>query len=718
MGGPMKPMQAAPFAEPRAAARAVALNLAGAALLLLAVAGFTWWYTQAERTFHFWDSFGYQAIAHGFYDQVRREPGALGSAVWQSLGSDHNAVFAVAILPFFAVLGDNRMAYVLGLSVCYLFPFLLAVGGLAAALLPRRRVAAFWSGALAALLTPFTWVPSLRGLPDIGGEALALFAFLAYLRDVRLGKWWQAPLIGLLLALAMLFRRQFAYSATAFFLCAGLLAALAWLAARRRGEPRPGRQLAVQAARLALTGGCMLAALLVMGAPFVQRALTLDAFGLYASWFLSAFTIVEYQVLAYGILASGIALAALAHGARTRELDRATAGFALLFTAVALAQWTFYIRTTASPFTLHFTPFIALGLAAAFWLAWDRAGRSRSASRNRAARGLVAAASGIFLAANVVLGLTGLDFLKGSLVRPLFAANWPPVVREDYDELARLAKTLREINPDGRPVFVAASSATLNRVLLYNAERVLFGWDAPTALQNVPEVDSRDYYPLEALLRAEYVAVAEPFQHHLPVEEQGIMQSVVDLFAQNRDLARDFTRLPEAFTLRDGVVVSVYRRIRPTDLDAATRAFHFIRSRAGRQPGGQLDWLSLVPGWPAVVQGQPGGPHEVVIGPATGVAPGLPALMHAPVVASQVRASGRLAALGEGCPLPGLRLTATGPVGAALASTAVPSEALAASGGAFDAAVEAGQAQGLRLELAPAEGGAACRYQLSGLRVH
>jgi hypothetical protein len=363
--------------------------------------------------------------------------------------------------------------------------------------------------------------------------------------------------------------------------------------------------------------------------------------------------------------------------------------------------------------TLHFTPAIVLGLTAAFWMSWDRAARL-----GRPAKLLVAGVAGMILAANTILGLTGLDFLKGSPLRPLFAANWPPLVREDYDELARLARSLREINPDGRPVFVAASSTTLNRTMLYSAERALFGWDAPTMLQNVPEVDSRDYYPLEALLLADFVVVAEPFQHHLPVEEQGIMQSVVDLFAQNRDLARDFTRLPEAFTLRDGVVVSVYRRLRPTDLDTATRTFHFIRSRTGRQPGGQLDWLGLNPAWPALVQGRPGEPHDAVIGPGTGDSPGSPALMYAPILPAQARVSGSLAALDEGCALPGLRFTVTGADGAPLAATDAALGAL--PGGGFDVEVGADQAQGLRLELALADAAAAgspCRYQLSGLQV-
>ncbi len=164
--------------------------------------------------------------------------------------------------------------------------------------------------------------------------------------------------------------------------------------------------------------------------------------------------------------------------------------------------------------------------------------------------------------------------------------------------------------------------------------------------------------------------------------------------------------------------MSIYRRLRPTDLDTATRTFHFIRSRTGRQPGGQLDWLGLTPAWPAAVQGRPGEPHDVVIGPGTGDSPGSPALMYAPILPAQARVSGSLAALDEGCALPGLRFTVTGADGAPLAATDVAPAAL--PGGGFDVEVGADQAQGLRLELALAEGGAtgsACRYQVRQLRV-
>jgi hypothetical protein len=63
-----------------------------------------------------------------------------------------------------------------------------------------------------------------------------------------------------------------------------------------------------------------------------------------------------------------------------------------------------------------------------------------------------------------------------------------------------------------------------------------------------PVTDSGDYYPLENLLKAQYVVVATPFQHHLRTEEQDVVKVGVDIFAQNWEFARDFTRLSEQFS--------------------------------------------------------------------------------------------------------------------------------------------------------------------------
>src|SRR5262249_37174477 len=148
--------------------------------------------------------------------------------------------------------------------------------------------------------------------------------------------------------------------------------------------------------------------------------------------------------------------------------------------------------------------------------------------------------------------------------------------------VVRLVDYLARAAGDNRkPVYVAASSPNLNDDLLWHANRVLhedvlsYGsghfWDSRhlNILHWVPLADSRDTYPLDKLMAAEYVVVATPFQCHPHPEEQKVVQVVVNAFTEPWPFARDFVRLPETFTVGDGVQVAVYRRQRPTSLATA-----------------------------------------------------------------------------------------------------------------------------------------------------
>src|SRR2546423_9484364 len=111
------------------------------------------------------------------------------------------------------------------------------LAAIAVKLIPFRPRAVFWSTVALTLLTPMAWEPTLRGYRDTGAAFLILLAVWIYLYNARLDRWWQIPLIGFLLVAAMLFRRHFAYAATAF-VGAMMLHALTRFAAQLRQQPR------------------------------------------------------------------------------------------------------------------------------------------------------------------------------------------------------------------------------------------------------------------------------------------------------------------------------------------------------------------------------------------------------------------------------------------------------------------------------------------------
>ncbi len=634
--------------RPRRGDGGLALALAAAIVLVAAL------YVSRERTFYAHDVGGYHDTAGGVAALWRRSPGAAWRAVAGSLGGEYNALYTLPLLPPLLLLGDSRPAYVTALALVYLLPFVLALGALGARLLPCRPRRAFWGTAALAALTPAAWVPTLRGYPDTGAALLLALAARAYLGDPALRRWWRAPAIGALLALAVLVRRHFAYAALAFLAALALLALLRGLREGRRAgwSWRPLRAAGWRLLAIALAGA---GTLLLVAPAFVARALRTDYFALHRSYLHPPAALAGWAAASYGAVAWLAAVAGLGWLLR----QPGARGAALFFAArggLALAVWTLVVRQVDPHYTLHFTPVVVLGLAAGGLALWRRA-----AAR---VRPLALGAFGLWAVANLVVGLGLAPAAPAAPLRPLFAAAAPPLVHPDPEAVAHLVAYLRAAAPAGAPIYVAASSPTLSGDLLVQAERALYGRDgARLAVLAAPEVDSRDFYPLPPLLQARYVVVATPFQHHLPPGEQDVVRVAAALVAGEGAFARDFAPLPRRFAFAGGVTATIYARQRPTPRPTMARTLRLMQLAVGARPGGQPDWLVLDRGLPAgvtwdadrrpVVSAYPG-PRDG--GPAT-------TLAHLGPRPPRATLTGRLSFRDPRCPGVALRLARLGPDG-------------------------------------------------------
>jgi hypothetical protein len=286
-------------------------------------------------------------------------------------------------------------------------------------------------------------------------------------------------------------------------------------------------------------------------------------------------------------------------------VDRRIALFVLLFGSLSLLLWVNMAGEVGVHYTLHFTPWLVLGLFAVLWTLGTRV-------RPPAARALGLLLATGYLLGNVAFALQSPEYqdvseaTRHAAGAALFARYLGPYRRQDYGEIVRLVDYLaREAGDDLKPIYVAASSPYLNDDLLWHANRVLhedvlsYGrkhfWDSRhlNILHWVPLADSRDTYPLDKLMASEYVVVATPFQYHLHPEEQKVVQVVVTAFTEPWPFARDFVRLPETFTVGDGVTVVVYRRQHRTSLATAIRTLSAMKEFIGRRPGRQSNWVGL-----------------------------------------------------------------------------------------------------------------------------
>lgn len=564
-----------------------------AALLLLAialVAALVWQFVGHEHTFYAFDYAFYHNTAALRLDTLRASPRAALAAVYASLAGDYNELFILPITPLLLALGTGRPAYILSIALVYTLPLALLLGLLATGLLRAPRRLAFWLGAGAALLLPALWLPTLRGYPDAAAACCTTLASVAYVaataRDEPRRPWQlgaSAALMGACLALAMLLRRHFIYAALAFAAATALHSALDVLRALRQ-RPFPLRMLLGRALFLVLAFGVMAGILGTIGLPFVRNSLSRDFNALYASYLASPLDTLGYFGTFYG--GALLALAALGYvlAARSRLLEPRAARFVLLFYGCALAQWALLVRQKGEHYTLHFTPLVALGVAA---LAVTMVVRLRGARRGLALGGLAGT-----LAACAAFGLGAAPGTRGLAAGVLPVAGGP-LVRADYAEVRRLVGYLRATTA-GAPVYVNAGSEVFNYDIVGNAEATLYGAAGRTlALLPTPQVDSRDFYPLEQLLRAQYVVVTEPFLHQMAPDQQDVVRVVHAAFQQGWTFAGDFARLPETFQLDGGVAVSVYARQSGTRRSLAIQTLGAIERAVGQRPGNQPPWLSL-----------------------------------------------------------------------------------------------------------------------------
>lgn len=571
-------------------------NVVLTVLLIIVVTTITFGYISSEHTFYSWDYVTYQYKTASKAIEFLNSPHLAIAETWISTSANYSDVPTLLLVPFLLAFGDSRLVYILSIALVYLLPFALVLGAIAVRLIPGYPWLVYWSTAILTLLTPLAWVPTLRGYPDVGAALLIAIAILIYLQDCQLKRRSQIVLLGFLIVTAALFRRHFVYNGIAF-LAAIALQALTDYTIQRQRSPDAWRNLVKSSIDLCWLIAIILITLATLGLPFLAKILITNFSQLYTSFEVSSTQSIQYYGIAYGWITWLLAGLGYAAGMKTRVLSLPAARFMTLFGSFSLLQWILKVKLLGEHYTLHFTTAIILGLAAFGWTTWlTLKGRTRI---------LVLGISTLYLVFNAAIGLTNAD-LNNTLLRltkstatfsvinktsELFSRNHSPLRHPDYDQIAQLVTYLRSLPSKGQNSIYLAAATRLNESLVKNAEKTLYE-QTQLNLLPTPRFDSRDFYPLEPLLQAQYVVIASPYQVK-NAQEQKVLTVVVDAFKQQWEIAQDFNRLPVEFTLTDNVVINIYQRIRPTSLATAVRTFDAMHSYIGRHPGSQSEWISI-----------------------------------------------------------------------------------------------------------------------------
>jgi|YNPBryantNP2012_1023418.scaffolds.fasta_scaffold03301_4 hypothetical protein len=567
--------------DPRNVALTIAFHLTALGGVIL----FTWLYVSSETGIYWWDYANYQNITHRLVRALRQSPLEAIRFLQESLSHNYNAIFAIPLLPILMLLGESRLTFEIGLVLVYLLPFAIIMGNISKHIVPNSRFG-YWAGIIITLLTPPVWAPTLRGYPDIGALAciaLAVF-FLIELYPDRVG-YWRPILAGTFLGIAILLRRHFVYPVIGFFV-SWLLFILAYVLKETRGlSARSVLRIFRCLFELGL-GGCATVLILVLiGKPFLRLVLTTNFSMLYASYTQPWQVVLTRFASSFGWLIWGLAIVGWSLGMVLSGNWQMK--FVCLFASLSSFLWIFVGRQLGNHYSLHFAPFVIQGLIIL--------GVVFCKNLRVPFTALLFTLFVIILCVNFGFGLLPIRFPTNSTWRVLFAQNWPPIRRNDTNELVRLVRDLREMTQPSDLIYVASSSSVLNSDLLSEVEKVYYGWEDKRLNLISYDVDSKHPYPIDALFRSQIVVVAVPLQIHLNPEQQGLVRSVFDLFTNKLYIAQDFALLPQSYVLDDNVSVYLYKRTRPTDLDNAIYTLEFIRRFVPRPSIAQPKLVVLAP---------------------------------------------------------------------------------------------------------------------------
>jgi hypothetical protein len=557
-------------------------------VLLIAVSlAITFFYISKEQYFYYWDySRSSQQISELILS-FRKSPFEGIGLIIISLFDDYTQLPSLPILPFRIILGESRLGFIYCLVLAYIVSFCLTMGVMLTKVILFNPRTIFWSTSFFTLLIPPVWTSVFRGFPDIGGSTLISLAILTYWRDFNLKTPRQRFLIAFIFAIAVLFRRHFIYSVRAFVITVILYKLFEKLPRFRRNLFRVLNYFRLFCFRIIH----VLLLFTVFAFIVIVKALFINYRVLYASYEASVESNIQYYSQSFGLILIFFSVIGFVLGGFNSLIDRRRSIFLLLFGFISIFQWIFFARQINIQYVTHFLPFIVFGNYVFAWTLFKKFNVSLSI--------YILIFNLFVLIFNIVIALS--TFLElPSKILYLFSKQELPLFRKDYLSVKSLVEYLRAISSPEKKIYVAASSYSLNYSVFTVAEQQLFEKSILPISRNA-NIDSRDFYPLNALLQAHYVVVALPYQYHIASKEQTVVKVVVDAFFQNWAIAQDFTLLPQKFKLENGTTVQIYERIRPTSFPTILNTLAVMRSQVSRIPGQEPYWLDTKSDQPSAI---------------------------------------------------------------------------------------------------------------------
>jgi hypothetical protein len=547
---------------------------------------FVRWYVGQERFIYFWDYVGY----HDFYIN-------LGLAFEQKIfrafyfvllsvrESDYNLLPTLFLVPFRLIFGPSRLAYILSLTVTFVFPSIVLFLYVVRRLTARNTAQSAFDEAGLTLLAvaavaflPVLWVPVVFGSVDVGGFLIILIVLVLYFHaDIVEQSLWSLVSMALLLCLLVLYRRWYAYWVVGFF---GALAVCEGLRCAVNNERRARGWLIAR--NTLILGAVSFLSFFLIATPIAMKMLTTNYGDIYSAYRSSHPILHNLGELYehFGLLTIVLAVLGIVFSGMNEKRRSITyflcAQFAITFVLFTRTQ-DFVISSRGQYVGVqHFYWAIAtLALFLVFSVqdlfVWARSPAGKAAVLLVIVAGSLANFSVTFFPRADGL-LKAVDFVLPS-------AREYPMVRTDLDQVQALLDTLSDIDKDPRAtIYILASSFSLNSSI---AQEGCFLLQRPhrelsRKIASTNDVDKRDGFPVQ-FLTARYVVLTMPFAYHLPPQDQKVIGVLADQLVKGEGIGKSYERLNYEFKLDDGSSAFIYKKTLPLDPnDLKTLSDQFI----------------------------------------------------------------------------------------------------------------------------------------------
>lgn len=545
----------------------------GWGLFAIVAAVFGTWYVASEQAIYVWD--------YGFYWQwsatqavhLGSDPALVVEEFQKSVKyGSYNLIPAMLPAAVMSQFGTDRVVYILGV----LLPYGLAVAMTLS--LAVRGVGRHWvakPNAVATLVPfavllgmPMLWAGTMRGLPGVGGVAIALGILAIYLsrpwNDLR---WPQWLAIAAMLALLSLFRRWYNFWVLAFLAVVALESLMGLVRLWYRDGLGQALSRAVSIAAVPLVFVAILSSL---SWPMVKSMATVNLADQYLGYKLPQ----EYGVR-LGYIAETIGWAPLlvaALGGMVLLFDTRTIR-AVLVPVVMIPVMLYEFLKVQDPSVHHYGLFMPTLLLLA------AAGLTR----------ILVVVPGIIGGVGLFFVLIAAELPPAAMYAPfanrlrvqtqpwLPAQDYYPWVRTDTEELKRLLQDVDRLTRPNKTFAVVSSSMTLNfTTFRFGPASLKLALDFDDRLIELPEVDRRDGYP-RRLFDADYLIVADPPQLHLRPEEQQVIAIPANCLLSGTAIGAAYTPLNGRYNLERGVSVRIFHKDRdpsPEETDAFQSMLH------------------------------------------------------------------------------------------------------------------------------------------------